>query len=184
MKFLKKMFGREDAAVTDARRIYAALMEQSRKPGFYGDARFADDYDGRIDVLTLHISAILSKLNKFGQNGERLAQALFDEMKDDFEIALREEALSDASVKKQIQPMISLFYDRVKKYAEALHDDDAEASLKAAFSETMDGHDEGDAVKSYVVKISTYLLEFNKNLSDLTLGQIALTDFAFPPVPV
>jgi len=94
--------------------IYTALMAQSRNPDFYGESRFADDYDGRIDVLTLHIAAVLSNLNRFGQNGQRLGQALFDEMKDDFEVALREEALSDASVKKRIQPMISLFYDRVK----------------------------------------------------------------------
>jgi len=71
MKFLIKLLGWKDAAVTDARRVYAALMAQSRQPIFYGESRFADDYDGRIDVLTLHIAAILSNLNKFGDNGER-----------------------------------------------------------------------------------------------------------------
>jgi len=137
MGFFKKLFGREDAAATDARRIYSALMAQSRKPAFYGAARFADDYDGRIIVLTLHIAAILSNLNRFGENGERLGQALFDEMKDDFEIALREEALSDGSVKKRIQPMISLFYDRVKKFAEALNHTDSTKAVHMAFSETL-----------------------------------------------
>ena len=135
-------------------------------------------------MLTLHISAILSALNKFGQNGERLGQALFDEMKDDFEIALREEALSDASVKKRIQPMISLFYDRVKKYAEALHQPNPEAALTAAFSETVSGAEEAEEANTYVADIAGYLLEFNNILSDLTIGQIALTEFKFPRVPV
>ena len=186
MRFLKKLFGHEDAVVTDARRIYASLMTQSRQAGFYGESRFADDYDGRIDVLTLHIAAILSNLNKFGQNGERLGQALFDEMKDDFEIALREEALSDASVKKRIQPMISLFYDRVKRYAEALNRSDPKESLHAIFEETLSNGREGapfDEEVMFASTISSYLLEFDQSLSNLTLGQIALTDFEFPPIP-
>ena len=185
MRFLKKLFGREDAAATDARRIYTALMAQSRKPDFYGEARFADDYDGRIDVLTLHIAAILSNLNRFGENGERLGQALFDEMKDDFEIALREEALSDGSVKKRIQPMISLFYDRVKKYAEALNQADPKASVHMAFSETLQADiSEVLAIKDFRSQISTYLLAFDAGLSDLTIGDIALTNFEFPDSPL
>ena len=177
MGFLSRIFGRDDAATTDARRIYAKLMSQSRLPNFYGEGRFADDYDGRIDVLTLHIAAILSNLNRFGQNGERLGQALFDEMKDDFEIALREEALSDASVKKRIQPMISLFYDRVKKYVEALNQPDAKQALELAFSETL--HSDGGVV-SFSKAIAAYQMDFDQALSSCSLGQIALTEFHFP----
>lgn len=185
MKLLNRLFGREDAATIDARRIYAKLMAQSRNPKFYGEGRFADSYDGRIDVLTLHIAAVLSNLNRFGENGERLGQALFDEMKDDFEIALREEALSDASVKKRIQPMISLFYDRVKKYAEALHQDDPKAALDVVFSETlnMGGNApdfSSDGYRSFKANISSYLQMFDAKLADATLGQIALTEFSFP----
>lgn len=179
MSFLSRLFGRQDAAVTDARRIYTALMAQSRNPDFYGESRFADDYDGRIDVLTLHIAAVLSNLNRFGQNGERLGQALFDEMKDDFEVALREEALSDASVKKRIQPMISLFYDRVKTYAEALHQDKPNESTRSAFKETLST----EAAPAFIANMATYLLAFQNNLSSLTLGEIAMTSFEFPACP-
>ena len=186
MGLLKKLFGRQDAVVTDARRIYVGLMAQSRSPAFYGKFRFGDSYDGRIDVLTLHIAAVLSNLKKFGQNGERLGQALFDEMKDDFEVALREEALSDAGVKKRIQPMISLFYDRVKKYAEALNQENSKESLQRAFTETLRGYTD-DAPKaeidSHADAVSSYLLSFDANLSQLSLGQIALTDFEYPDIP-
>jgi len=184
MRFLNRLFGREDAATTDARRIYAKLMSQSRKPAFYAEGRFPDNYDGRIDVLTLHIAAVLSNLNRFGENGERLGQALFDEMKDDFEIALREEALSDASVKKRIQPMISLFYDRVKKYAEALHQDAPKAALGAVFSETLSNASNTsefeDSEPPFIDTISSYLLAFDDALSAKSLGEIALTEFQFP----
>ena len=184
MGFLGRFFGRDDAAVTDARRIYTKLMGQSRLPGFYGKGRFADSYDGRIDVLTLHIAAILTNLNRFKVNGERLGQALFDEMKDDFEIALREEALSDASVKKRIQPMISLFYDRVKSYAEALHASDQKAALDMIFSNSpsfdIQNSDSESSESEFRMNMSDYVIRFNESLSSLSLGQIALTEFAFP----
>lgn len=189
MKFLNRLFGREDAATRDARRIYAKLMAQSRTPEFYGEGWFADSYDGRIDVLTLHIAAILSNLNRYGENGERLGQALFDEMKDDFEIALREEALSDASVKKRIQPMISLFYDRVKKYAEALNQENPQSALDIVFSETLNAgantpEFDGDSDVSFKTDISAYLQSFDIHLAELSLGQIALTEFTFPSLRV
>ncbi len=183
MGFLNKLFRREDAATIDARRIYAKLMAQSRHPNFYSQGRFSDDYDGRIDVLTLHIAAVLSNLNRFGQNGERLGQALFDEMKDDFEIALREEALSDASVKKRIQPMISLFYDRVKRYAEALHEENPNLALQSVFSETLSDTDISHDKKSFVAKIAYYVEAFDQALGPRSIGDIALTNFEFPTLP-
>lgn len=186
MKWLKRLFGLDDAAERDARRIYSKLMAQSRDVKFYGEGRFADSYDGRIDVLTLHIAAVLTNLNRFGENGERLGQALFDEMKDDFEIALREEALSDASVKKRIQPMISLFYDRVKKYAEALHQTDKETALDTVFSETLPlSLNEDEAGNSSFRKtISHYLQSFDDSLAEASLGQIALAEFNFPSLSI
>ncbi len=186
MNFLHRIFRREDAAKTDARRVYAKLMAQSRTPDFYGAGRFEDSYDGRIDVLTLHIAAVLSNLNRFGENGERLGQALFDEMKDDFEIALREEALSDASVKKRIQPMISLFYDRVKKYAEALNQDDKIQALDVVFAETLNAAGNapafGEDAPHFQNRMAAYLLAYDDILAPLSLGQIALTEFHFPQI--
>lgn len=178
MGFLTKLFGREDAARRDARQIYVKLMAQSRNPAFYGSARVEDSYDGRIDVLTLHIAGILSALNQYGENGERLGQALFDEMKDDFEIALREEALSDASVKKQITPMIALFYDRVKAYAEALNIEGQDVTLTSVFEESL-----GEESKAFAPSLARYLSDFDVSLKALPLGEIALARFDFPSLP-
>lgn len=184
MGFLSRLFGREDAAKTDAQRVYAKLMRQSRTPEFYGNGRMPDSYDGRIDVLTIHIAAVLSNLNRFEKNGETLGQALFDEMKDDFEIALREEALSDASVKKRIQPMISLFYDRVKRYAEALNQPEPVAAVESEFTDILTQIDEVGGPDSnsatFAGPLTAYLVAFDKGLQPLSLGQIALTEFDFP----
>jgi len=95
---------------------YAPVMTQSRLAAFYGEGRFPDNYDGRIDVLTLNLCLIMKRLREFGRNGDILSQAIFDTLRDDFEIALREEGLSDKGVAKRIKPMIRLFYDRLKSY--------------------------------------------------------------------
>ena len=182
MGFFSKLFG-GDAAERDARRIYDRVLAQSRQPAFYGESRFADTYDGRIYVLTVHIAALLSALNRFGEQGERLGQALFDVMKDDFEIALREEGLSDAGVAKRIKPMIGLFYTRVKRYAEALRGDAPTSALTNAFKESLDdaGADTGE---SFAGSMASYLQAFDVMLVDKSLGEIAMARFYLPDVPV
>ena len=55
---IRRLFGKNNLALEGAQKIYAALMKQSRLPKFYGEQQVADNYDGRIDFLTLHLSLI------------------------------------------------------------------------------------------------------------------------------
>ena len=98
-------------------------------------------------------------------------------MKDDFEVALREEALSDASVKKRITPMISLFYDRVKVYSKVLHEDGGAAEMEAVVAKLL-----GERADVFTPKLANYVYAFYQSQSKLSLGQIALTDFDFPEI--
>lgn len=164
-------------------------MIQSRRPEFFGDGRVLDNYDGRIDVLTLHIGCVLKALHKHGEQGERLAQALFDTMKDDFEVALREEGISDTGVAKRIKPMISYFYARVKVYTEGLDGEAAVSgagdnnSLSGAF-DTMAGSEENPLTPQFKSSIIEYMQSFYQTLSQKTLGQLALCDFQYPQLGV
>ena len=179
MGFFSKLLGRKDAAIEDAGRIYSALMRQARQAAFYGEGKAPDNYDGRIDVLTLHIAVVLEALSKHDKQGERLSQAIFDVMRDDFEIAMREEGLSDTGIKRRIKPMMQLFYTRVKSYVEALKSETAENLLKDAFREGL----LADSETNYFESLSVYVIEFSKNLQDLSLGQIAMTSFDIPEAP-
>lgn len=171
--FLKRVFGNKDAAFEDAKTIYSKLMIQSRNPEFYGDGKVPDNYDGRIDLLTLHISAVLEALKKYGQQGERLSQAIYDVMRDDFEIAMREEGISDTGIKRRIKPMMQLFFTRTKTYVEALQNN-ADISVILSQGLLQDGN------KSFHDFLGTYLTNFSKILSDKSLGDIALGAFTFP----
>jgi len=175
MGFFRQLFGSTDSAKRDAASVYAKLMQQSRKVDFYGPGRFPDNYDGRIDVLTLHIAVIMEALRSFDEQGQRLSQALFDHMKDDFEIALREEGISDTGVAKRIKPMIRLFYTRVKNYTEAL----PEEGIKSVATKPYEGTD-SEMSDSFLEQLQAYSVSFRQSLSEKSLGQIASTRFDFP----
>lgn len=175
MGFLSRIFGNQNMAKRDAELIYSKLMRQSRNPNFYGFEKFPDSYDGRIDVLTLHIAIVFEALRSFDEQGQRLSQALFDHMKDDFEIALREEGISDTGVKKRIKPMIRLFYTRVKDYTEALSKD----GLKTVAANLHDA-DDLKMSSSFLEKLQLYSVAFRQELSSKSLGEIAASRFEFP----
>lgn len=179
MGFFSKLLGRKDPALEDACRIYSKLMEQARQTAFYGQGKAPDNYDGRIDLLTLHIAPVLEALSNHGEQGELLSQAIFDVMRDDFEVAMREEGLSDTGIKRRIKPMMQLFYTRVKAYVEALKSDDAQGQLKNAFETGL----LAEGSKNFSKSLSAYAIEFSKNLEILTLGQIALAEFDMPRLP-
>ena len=118
--------------------IFVSLSSLA-SPEFFQSGGFADDYDGRIDVITLHMAVLIERMQADGQDGRLLYQALFDEMKDDFEVALREEGIADTGVKRRMKPMIGHFYDRLKAYTDALQSDEVNKALIDAFAIDKDG---------------------------------------------
>ena len=171
-----KLFGGKDAVLDDAGLIYNHLMIQARQTSFYGEGKVSDSYDGRIDLLTLHIAPIMHRLQSLGKQGKLLSQGLYDVMRDDFEIALREEGLSDTGVKKRIKPFMNLFFTQVKAYAKQL---DKGESLTLVFKPSL----LEDSGTTFAVSLSNYITSFRAELETKTLGQIAKADFAFPENP-
>ena len=167
-----RLRGKKDTALIDARRIYARLMREARNPVFFGEGKIADNYDGRIDLLTLHLSVVLAALQRHGTQGERLSQALYDVMRDDFEIAMREEGLSDTGIKRRIKPIMQLFFTRIKTYVEALQN---QSDLKPIFSE---GILSGGSLQ-VIATLDKHITQFATDLSEKSLGEIALAEFSF-----
>ena len=173
LNVIKKLFSRNNSAVIDAKLMYSLLMKQSRKKMFYGSEKVRDNYDGRIDILTLHMAIVLRALRGHDINGKLLSQALFDVMRDDFEIAMREEGLSDTGIKRRIKPMMQLFYTRVKLYVEAFETGDPKL-LRDNFKKNY-------SIKSvkFPNKISEYAFAFNSHCASQSLGEIAEAKFVF-----
>lgn len=193
MGFLSKLLRRGDAARADALRLYSTAMKQARQPEFYGPGRIADNYDGRIDVLTLHLALIIRALNIHGEQGKRLAQAIYEVMRDDWDVALREEGMSDTGVMKRIKPMIRLFYTRLKAYTDGIEACSIETALNSGVlaASMAEGESGADAASSraempnsaFAASLSAYAMQMAENLAGKSLGELALVQFdmAKPP---
>jgi len=174
---LSQIFKRERAEIRDARVVYRALMGQSRRPEFYGEGAVPDSYDGRIDFLTLHMAVVFTALKTHGDTGSKLSQALYDVMIDDFDVALREEGLSDTGVVRRIKPMVNLFFERVKAYSEAL------VEPKGALSTAIQSGYKTDITKANLKNLTDYTRAFSQVLAGKSIGDIAQAGFEFPEYP-
>ena len=175
MGLFDKLMGRDLPERRDARGIYFRLLEQSRDPAFFGPGKIADDYDGRISLITLHYAVMMRRLNREGSDGEILRQAIFDEMKDDFEVALREEGIADTGVKRRIKPMIALFYDRLAAINEAMDAEEPQRTLATALNT-----DEETGPDAFDANLADYALDLEKQLGETPFKDIIAKRFYFP----
>jgi cytochrome b pre-mRNA-processing protein 3 len=177
-----KLFSRLKRSITgdtrperiDAKRIYAGIMKQARYPGFYTPEFVSDDTDGRMEWLSAHLAVVMHALHKHGADGATLSQAIYDVMVDDFDIALREEGLSDSGVKHRIKPLAKMYLTRARSYAHAFDggEPDVPALLKS--------HVVPDATQKNANRLSAYLTDFSAQMGKSTLDQIAGAEFSFP----
>jgi len=178
LKFLSRIISSDRAEIKDARKIYREIMEKSRDTMFYGDGLCPDTTDGRMEILCLHLATIMFALRGHGKTGSQLSQAIYDVMIDDFDVALREEGLSDTGVARRIKPMAKMFFARSKSYADALGvDEDIEQKLSNIIGKYIakNGGNPSSLVK--------YINGFHANLRENDLGQIAQAEFIFPTFP-
>lgn len=165
----KGIFKKRSEDVAGAK-LYALLMAQSRQPAFYGQSRFEDSYEGRIDLLSLHQGVLMHRLRDEEAAGEALTQALYDIMVEDFNIALREEGLADTGISRRIKPMISRFYARLKSLHEAFDSLDGSGdAIEKMLKETV-LPDDGQS--DFGLQVSAYLKTWRTQLEALDIAQI------------
>jgi len=182
LKILSRIFGAQlgmqRAEIRDARKVYRKTMEKSRDTVFYADGLCPDTTDGRMEILCLHLATIMFVLRGHGKTGSQLSQAIYDVMVDDFDVALREEGLSDAGVVRRIKPMAKMFFARSKSYADAFCEGEAAPQkLSNIIGKyiAQNGKNSGSFVK--------YTKGFHAHLRENSLGQIAQAEFIFPDFP-
>ncbi|PHR93322.1 MAG: hypothetical protein COA69_05125 [Robiginitomaculum sp.] len=186
LKFLSRFRPKVRPEIVDAKLIYQKIMQQSRHSAFFGQKKFADNYDGRMEVLCLHLSVVLRNLRKFDENGQRLSQALYDVMVEDFDIALREEGLSDTGVARRIKPLAKMFFGRAKAYAGIFDmESGQEQALRLLFAKYIPTthKDNLELNEDFTSKLAEYTVRFSEVLATKTLGEIASGLFDFPKNP-
>lgn len=105
-----------------AHALYGALVEQARRPWFYGNLGVPDTVDGRFDMIVLHAFLVLRRLRDAGPRGVGLGQAVFEVMFADMDRNLREMGVGDLGVGRRVKAMTQAFMGRVSAYEKAMGD--------------------------------------------------------------
>jgi len=116
---------------------YRHVVEQARRPVFFGAYGVPDTLDGRFELICLHAFLYLHRLKAERPQASRFSQSLFDRMFADFDRSLREIGVGDLSVGKHVKRMARAFYGRILSYEAGLAGDDS--VLAAALSRNLFG---------------------------------------------
>jgi cytochrome b pre-mRNA-processing protein 3 len=96
-----------------AHRLYRALVDAARTPGFFRDLGVPDTPEGRFEMIGLHAALVLLRLKREGAAGKALGQTLFDLMMADMDQSLRELGIGDLGVGRHVQRLAGQFYARL-----------------------------------------------------------------------
>jgi cytochrome b pre-mRNA-processing protein 3 len=107
--------------------LCARLSAQARHPAFYSRCGVSDTFDGRFDLLVLHVWMVLGELQNRGESAlaQRVVNALFIRLDE----ALREQGAGDMGMSRRIKKMASAFYGRLQAYGEARDESGLAAAL-------------------------------------------------------
>ena len=177
--FLSRLF-KEPKRKADARNLYEALVIQARTPAFYADHSVPDTVDGRFDMIILHVWIVLSHFKTVPADlqarREKLGQALFDYMIQDFDRNVRQIGISDVRVGKHMKAMAKAFYGRLAAYDEAVSTGSLANALKRNVFGKVDLVDEvldiqSQYLEEYVQKQAVFLA--TQDFEALLDGKIA-----------
>jgi cytochrome b pre-mRNA-processing protein 3 len=113
-------FKKQSYRSATARQLYGACVAAARDPMFYQDWRVADTFDGRFEVVMLHVALLLRRLSANGTEGKGLGQALVEQMFAALDDDMRAVGVGDLTVPKKVHAAASAFYGRLRIYDAAL----------------------------------------------------------------
>ena len=153
--------------------VYALIVKQARIPALFGDNGAPDSFDGRFDMMVLHVHLVLRRLRAEGIAREALGQDLFDRFFRDMDQAMREMGVGDLGVGKKIRKMAQAYYGRAAAYDEAMGKDipapqDRKTRIGDVLGRNLSPQDED---KQYD-RLAEYVLALEAHLAKLPLETI------------
>lgn len=123
----------------EARQAYANCLSTIRNPAFYTNYAVPDITDARFDLLILHITLIMHRIQQeTGFDGKTYNQQLFDTLFADMDQSLRETGIGDMGIPKRMRKMMTGFNGRSQIYINALNENDRQA-LESALARNVYG---------------------------------------------
>ncbi len=159
--------------------MYGAIVAQSRQPAFFADLEVEDSFEGRYEMLVLHVFIVLMRLRKESEGGDEIGQAVFDTMFADLDISLREMGVGDLSIAKRIKKLASAFYGHVGVYDEAVRAED-DAALELSLERNVFAGREG--CRPAANRLARYVRASLSTLDDVAIAEILRGELVFAPI--
>lgn len=100
--------------------MYREAGEQSRRPAFFGPGCVADSFDGRFDLLVIHVHLLVRRLRRLEADAKKAQQELFDVFISDLDQGLRLSGVGDIGIGHRVKKMTHAYYGRAVAYDAAL----------------------------------------------------------------
>jgi cytochrome b pre-mRNA-processing protein 3 len=145
--------------VQAGRALYAAAVDQARRPALYRELGAPDTGEGRFELYTLHVVLLMRRLKRQGPAATETSQALFDAYVRALDDALRDMGVGDLSVGKKMRKLGEAAYGRIRTYDEALDGGDADALAAALRRTVYAGAEapEAERLAAYVLSAAAHL---------------------------
>ncbi len=165
--------------------LYANIVKRARHPSFYQFGEVQDTFDGRFELLSLHVHIVLRDLRRRGLGREAQGQALFDTFFQDLDQGLRESGVGDMGISKKIRRMAEAFYGRAAAYDDVMIGSPCSNESLDALSQMISRNFfESDNKAKAAENLAAYAIALDQLLSKTSLetiisGQIFANDFDF-----
>ncbi len=165
-------------AQSHADELYGAIVAQTRLPVFYQGFGVPDTLEGRFVVLSLHLFAVLHRLNNRGLEAEAMAQALADRFTEDMETVLRELGVSDLAVPKKVRRLAASGAALLQGYEEALGG--GRKALAGAIAAALPG--DAIAARAASERLAPYLEKVVQHLEGEPIRDLCAGTLRFPEI--
>ncbi len=155
--------------------LFSKVIEQSRLPVFYTDYMVEDSIDGRFDLMALHMSLLINKLDQSSQSAN-LKRMLQEAMFDNLDLTMREIGVGDLGVGKKVKVMAEAFYGRVNVYQEHLNRGDMDNIREAILRNV---YRQREVALPILEKIADYYFSQWQHVNAQTLSDIMQGKIAF-----
>ncbi|MEO0545343.1 MAG: ubiquinol-cytochrome C chaperone family protein [Pseudomonadota bacterium] len=161
--------------------LYGLVVTQARRAELYSQMGVPDTFDGRLEMMILHLYPLHRRLLREGNTERRLSQGVFDAFFEDMDSALREAAVGDQAVPKRLQKITRVFYGHAKALDAAM--DLPQEQQLTAIDAVLEGNlvDTDNTVDRSA--LAKYLLQSIEQIDATDLKSIVGGKFAFAPFP-
>lgn len=156
--------------------IYAAALAAARRPPFYLHFGVPDTLQGRFEMVTLHLFAVLHRLMHDPGDDPELARRVSETFVDDMDGAFREMGVGDLSVPKRMRTLYGAFAGRMSAYQRALGGDEVDALTAAIARNVFPDTDE----PAHASALAAYLGSAVKAMQQADMARLRSGELPFP----